>query len=83
MAVKLKLARHGRKNRPMYTLVAAESRFSRDGRFLKKLGIYDPHKLEGPKLTITDPDSLKEYLSCGAEPTETVKRLLRVLGPAE
>ncbi len=79
MAVKLKLARHGSKNKPIYTLVAAESRFSRDGRFLKKLGIYEPGKLEGSKLTVTDPESLKEYLSCGAKPTETVRRLLRVL----
>jgi len=77
MAVKLKLARHGRKNRPIYSLVAAESRFARDGRFIKKLGIYDPHKHDGPKLTITDSESLKKYISCGAQPTETVQRLLR------
>ena len=80
MAVKLKLARHGRKNRPIYSLVAAESRFSRDGRFIKKLGIYDPHKHTGSKLTITDSASLDKYMSCGAQPTDTVQRLLKNLG---
>lgn len=78
MCVKLKLSRHGRKNKPVYSLVAAESRFSRDGRFIKKLGSYDPHRNDGaPKLTITDQDALKKYLSCGAQPTETVGRLLK------
>lgn len=82
MAVKLKLARHGRKNRPIYALVAAESRFARDGRFIKKLGIYDPHKHVGSKLTITDSASLDKYIACGAQPTETVQRLLKSISVA-
>lgn len=76
MAVKIRLARHGRKNRPIYSLLAAESTCKRDGRFIKKLGTYDPNKHDD-KLVVTDLHGLKKYLACGAQPTEIVARLIK------
>ena len=73
--IKIRLARGGRKNRPVYTIVAADARSPRDGRFLQKLGQYDPahpNLLKDVKV-----DSMKELISKGAMLTDTVKSLLK------
>ena len=78
MAVHLRLARTGRHKRPMYRLVAADSRKSRDGRFLEILGIFDPLKETGlPELK---PERVLTWLRQGAQPTVTVRTLLRRSG---
>ncbi|MDH5667547.1 MAG: 30S ribosomal protein S16 [Nitrospira sp.] len=78
MAVHLRLARTGRHKRPMYRLVAADSRKSRDGRFLEILGIFDPLKEAGlPELK---PERVLTWLRQGAQPTVTVRTLLRRSG---
>lgn len=78
MAVHLRLSRTGRHKRPMYRLVAADSRKPRDGRFLEILGIFDPLKAAGvPELK---PDRVLTWLRQGAQPTVTVRTLLRRAG---
>ncbi len=75
MAVKLRLARAGAKKRPFYRIVAAESAHPRDGRFLDKVGYYDP-KADPPVIHFYE-EKLEYWLSRGAQPTETVRSLLR------
>lgn len=75
MAVKIRLARSGAKKRPFYRIVAADARAPRDGRFLEKLGTYNPLTEEGT-LEIKR-DRIDYWLGVGAQPTATVKRLLR------
>ncbi len=78
MAVHLRLARTGRHKRPMYRVVAADSRKARDGRFLEILGIFDPLKEAGvPELK---PERVLRWLHHGAQPTVTVRTLLRRAG---
>lgn len=78
MAVHLRLARTGRHKRPMYRLVAADSRKARDGRFIEILGIFDPLKEAGvPELK---QDRVLTWLHQGAQPTVTVRTLLRRAG---
>lgn len=79
MAVRFRLARHGRSGRPFYWLVLCNSTSSRDGKFLKKLGTYDPFISSGPKLQITDENAVRHYLSCGAKPSDTVARLFKTV----
>lgn len=78
MAVKLRLRRMGSKKRPFYRLVAADSRFQRDGRFLEIVGHYDPmtkpHKFE------YDKEKILGWLNNGAQMSETVEGLLRQEG---
>jgi small subunit ribosomal protein S16 len=78
MAVRIRLARGGRKKKPFYRVVAANSESPRDGSFLEILGIYDP--LKDPVEVKIDPEKLDKWLSQGAEPTDTVKSLLRRVG---
>ena len=76
--VKIRLARHGAKKRPFYRIVAADSRSPRDGRFLERLGSYDPTR--NPALIEIKQDRLAEWLKNGAQPTETVARLIKKAG---
>ncbi len=78
MAVRIRLMRKGRRNRPFYRVVAANASAPRDGKFLEILGYYDPVK--EPFEFRVDPEKLKKWLDRGAEPTETVKALLRRTG---
>jgi len=76
--VRIRLMRFGRRKRPFYRVVAADSRAPRDGKFLEILGYYDP--LKEPYEFKVDPEKVKKWLERGAEPTETVRALLRKIG---
>ena len=78
MAVKIRLARHGRKKRPFFRIVVADERFSRDGRFLEKVGSYNP--LAEPAEISVEKERVAYWLGQGALPTDTVKSLLRKEG---
>lgn len=73
MAVKIRLARMGSKKRPYYRIVAADARSPRDGRFLERLGTYDPHA----ESVVLDTARIQYWQSVGACATITVERLLR------
>lgn len=73
MAVAIRLARQGAKKRPFYRIVAADKRRSRDGRFLEQLGVYDPRV----KHVRIDHERYKYWVSVGAQPTLTVKQLVK------
>lgn len=75
MAVHLRLTRMGRHKRPFYRVVAADSRMRRDGRFLEVLGTYDP--LQAEAMTQLKRERLLDWLQKGAQPTVTVRTLLR------
>ena len=74
MAVKLRLKRMGAKKSPFYRIVAADSRFPRDGRFIEQLGTYDPRQ-DPAKVTLKHDDIMK-WLSTGAQPSDTVRNIL-------
>ena len=78
MAVKLRLKRGGAKGRPIYSIVAADSRSPRDGKFIEKIGVYNPIPANY-ELTIDEEKALY-WLSKGAQPTDTVKSLLTAKG---
>jgi small subunit ribosomal protein S16 len=78
MAIKIRLARMGKKKKPFYRIVVADSRAPRDGRFIEIVGNYDP-KVDPPEVTIKE-DRVTEWLSKGAEPTVTVYHLLKKKG---
>ena len=78
MAVKIRLARHGRSKRPFFRIVVADERFSRDGRFLEKVGTYNP--LKDPAEISMKKERVAYWLAQGALPTDTVKSLLRKEG---
>jgi small subunit ribosomal protein S16 len=73
--VKIRMARGGRKNRPVYTIVATNSRSPRDGQFLEKLGQYDPKATD--TLRGINVDGIKTWLSKGAQLSDTVRSLLK------
>ncbi|MCX7822932.1 MAG: 30S ribosomal protein S16 [Syntrophobacterales bacterium] len=75
MAVRIRLARHGRKKRPFYWVVAAHSEAPRDGRFLEKLGTYNP--LTDPASIELNMERIEYWLQRGAQPTNTVRSLIR------
>ena len=77
MAVKLRLTRVGSKKNPIYRVVAADSRAPRDGRFLDIVGRYNPQT--DPSTIEIDEAKAKDWLSKGAQPTEAVARLLKVI----
>ncbi len=79
--VKIRLARHGAKKRPFYRIVAADSRSPRNGRFLERLGSYDP--TQDPALIEIKQDRLAEWLKNGAQPTGTVAQLIKKAGRAQ
>ncbi len=74
MAVKLRLKRMGAKQRPFYRIVAADSRFPRDGRFLEVVGTYNP--ITNPAEVKIDEEKAMKWLNNGALPTETVRNIL-------
>lgn len=78
MAVKIRLRRMGAKKNPFYRIVVADSRFPRDGRFIEEIGTYNP--LLTPVEVKVDADKAKQWLSNGAQPTDTVKALLKKEG---
>ena len=78
MAVKLRLTRIGSKKNPIYRIVAADARSPRDGKFIEIVGRYNP-QLE-PSLIEVDEDKVRGWLDKGAQPTETVGRLLKIKG---
>jgi small subunit ribosomal protein S16 len=78
MAVKLRLQRKGRKGAPFYHIVAADSRSPRDGRFIEKIGTYNP--LTVPATIELNRDRAYEWLKNGAQPTDTVRAILRFKG---
>jgi len=78
MAVKIRLARGGAKKKPFYQVVVADERAKRDGRFIANLGQYDP-KQEAPLVALKEELTL-EWLNKGAQPTDTVKTLLKKQG---
>ena len=78
MAVKMRLQRHGSKKRPFYFIVVADSRSPRDGKFIQKLGTYNP--LTVPATIQIDRQKALEWLHKGAEPTDTVRRILSFKG---
>ena len=78
MAVKIRLRRMGAKKAPFYRVVVADSRYPRDGRFIEEIGYYNP--LTNPVEVKIDADKAKKWLGTGAQPTETVKSLLKKSG---
>lgn len=78
MAVKLRLQRHGRGKRPFYHIVAADARSRRDGRFIERIGDYNP--LTSPATIHLDMDKALQWLKDGAEPTCTVRAILKYKG---
>ena len=78
MAVKLRLTRVGSKKNPVYRIVAADSRSPRDGKFLEIVGRYNPQT--EPSTIELDEEKVREWLSKGAQPSETVARLLKARG---
>ena len=78
MAVKIRLRRMGAKKAPFYRIVVADSRFPRDGRFIEEIGTYNP--LKNPSEVTIDADKVKEWIRNGAQPTDTVKSLLKKEG---
>lgn len=78
MPVRIRLQRHGRKGKPFYWIVAADSRAKRDGKFLEKLGTYNPNT--NPAQIDLDVDGSVKWLQNGAQPSETAKRILSYKG---
>lgn len=76
MAVKIRLMRIGKKKQPSYRVVVKEARSPRSGKYIEQVGFYDP--LTESKDVRFDEDRIKHWLSVGAQPTETVKRLLGI-----
>lgn len=78
MAVKIRLRRMGAKKAPFYRVVVADSRYPRDGRFIEEIGTYNP--LKQPSEVKIDADKAKTWIANGAQPTDTVKALLKKEG---
>lgn len=74
MAVKIRLARYGAKKRPYYRVVVADSRTARDGRAIEQVGTYNP--LTDPATVKLDMEKVDKWLGNGAQPTDTVARLI-------
>jgi small subunit ribosomal protein S16 len=81
MAVKIRLKRMGAKKKPFYRIVVADSRSPRDGKFIEELGYFDP--LKEPAEVKIDGEKVKKWLGNGAQPTDTVKALLKKNGVIE
>lgn len=78
MAVKIRLRRMGQKKAPFYRIVVADSRSPRDGRFIEEIGYYDPTK--EPSEIRVDEEAAKKWLANGAQPTQTVEKILKNAG---
>jgi small subunit ribosomal protein S16 len=81
MPLKIRLSRGGAKKRPFYRVVVADSRMPRDGRFIERLGIFDPLKAkDAAGRIVLDQEKAKAWIAKGAQPTDRVARLLDSLG---
>lgn len=78
MAVKIRLRRMGAKKAPCYRIVVADSRYPRDGRFIEEIGFYNPMK--NPAEVNVDAEKAKKWIGNGAQPTDTVRDLLKKTG---
>jgi small subunit ribosomal protein S16 len=78
--VRIRLQRHGRKNRPYFRLVAADIRAPRDGRTIEVLGHYDPLQTDAAKVSLLNAERIQYWLSVGAQPTETATSMLKRIG---
>jgi len=78
MAVKIRLARAGAKKKPFYQIVVADERCKRDGRFIENVGTYDPN--QNPASVKLEEGKTLEWLGRGAQPTDTVKQILKKAG---
>jgi small subunit ribosomal protein S16 len=84
MSLKIRLSRGGAKKRPFYRIVVADARMPRDGRFVEKIGTFDPLKAkDGASRLVLDQEKAKAWLAKGAQPTDRVLRLLDGLGLAK
>lgn len=81
MAVRIRLTRLGRKKKPFYRIIVADSESPRDGKFLDILGTYDP--LQDPAVIKVDNEKLQDWMGKGALPTTTVKSLLKKAATGE
>lgn len=78
MAVRIRLRRMGKKKAPFYRIVVADSRYATNGRFLEEIGYYNP--LVNPVVVKVDEEKAKKWIANGAQPTQTVKTLLKNSG---
>jgi small subunit ribosomal protein S16 len=78
MATAIRLARRGSKKHPTYRIVVADSRRARDGRFIESIGYYNPQS--DPSVIVVDETKAKKWLECGAQPSDTVRKLLSLKG---
>ena len=78
MAVKIRLRRMGQKKAPIYRIIVADSKSPRDGRFIEEIGTYNPNT--DPSTFNVNEESAKKWLANGAQPTETVAKLLKIAG---
>jgi len=78
MATAIRLARRGSKKHPTYRIVVADSRRARYGRFIETIGYYNPQP--DPSLVEVDEAKAKQWLECGAQPSDTVRKLLSLKG---
>jgi small subunit ribosomal protein S16 len=83
MSLKIRLARAGAKKRPFYAIVIADSRSPRDGRFIEKIGSFDPMLKEDDKRVVLDAERAQHWLGVGAQPTDRVLRFLAAAGIRE
>ena len=84
MSVKIRLARGGSKKRPFYRIVAADSRMARDGRYIERLGTYNPLLPKDSEERVKmDVEKIQEWISKGAKPTDRVSRFLEAAGVVE
>lgn len=81
MAVKIRLTRLGKKKAPFYRIVVADARSPRDGKFIEEIGTYDPNK--NPSEYHVNEELAKKWLANGAQPTDTVNRILKATGIIE
>ena len=79
--VKIRLRRMGKKKAPFYRIVVADARSPRDGRFIEEIGYYDPTK--DPSVFKVDAEDAKKWLADGAQPTESVGKILKLAGVIE
>ena len=79
--VKIRLRRMGAKKNPFYRVVVADSRYPRDGRFIEEVGTYDP--MTEPATVKLDTEKINAWIKNGAQPTDTVKALIKIATDAE
>lgn len=79
--VKIRLKRIGAKKKPFYRIIVADERSPRDGKFIEQIGTYDP-KMEPSQVSV-DAEKVQKWLKNGAQPTDSVKKLLKIAGVTE